>query len=256
MRTALIYRQCAPAAATPRRHRPPLGAAVAPPRRADQAARRADPGAICAPLTAICGVDLLFATDAQLAAYAGAAPLEVSSAERTRHRLNRGGDRQRNAILYRIAVTQARCSPQACASLERRTGEGKTRREAVRRSETLPRPSDLAHVGGMSRRTSGAAARSRDPCGLTPSRATRLCQRGGGGGGGGLGAPPPPRGGRVSWVGGGWAVPSAPPPRARNMRWMLNKEASGVRCRFRLNLGSSVGLVSRGRPAQGPLSAA
>lgn len=99
-----------------------------------------------APLTAICGVDLLtaaalagilgpgrrFATDAQLAAYAGAAPLEASSAGRTRHRLNRGGNRQRNAILYRIAVTQARCSPQARAYLARRTGEGKTRREAVR----------------------------------------------------------------------------------------------------------------------------
>jgi transposase len=98
------------------------------------------------PLTAICGVDLLtaaalagilgpgrrFATDAQLAAYAGAAPLEASSAGRTRHRLNRGGNRQLNAILYRIAVTQARCSPQARAYLERRTSEGKTRREAVR----------------------------------------------------------------------------------------------------------------------------
>ena len=54
------------------------------------------------------------------------------SAERTRHRLNRGGNRQINPILYRIAVTQARCSPQARAYLERRTGEGKTRREAVR----------------------------------------------------------------------------------------------------------------------------
>jgi len=99
-----------------------------------------------APLTTICGIDLLtaaalagilgpgrrFATDAQLAAYAGAAPLEASSAERTRHRLNRGGNRQLNAILYRIAVTQARCSPQARAYLARRTGEGKTKREARR----------------------------------------------------------------------------------------------------------------------------
>ncbi len=66
-----------------------------------------------APLATICGVDLLtagalagllgpgrrFASDAQLAAYAGVAPLEASSAEQVRHRLNRGGHRQRNAIL-------------------------------------------------------------------------------------------------------------------------------------------------------------
>ena len=99
-----------------------------------------------APLTAICGVGVLtagalagilgpgrrFASDAQLAAYAGVAPLEASSAERVRHRLNRTGNRRLNAILYRIALTQARRSPQARAYLARRTGEGKTKREAVR----------------------------------------------------------------------------------------------------------------------------
>jgi transposase len=100
----------------------------------------------CAPLTERCGVGLLtagalagilgpgrrFGSDAQLAAYAGVAPLEASSAERVRHRLNRTGNRRRNAILHRIALTQARCSPAARAYLERRVREGKTRREAVR----------------------------------------------------------------------------------------------------------------------------
>ena len=99
-----------------------------------------------APLATICGVDLLtaaalagilgpgrrFRSDAQLAAYAGVAPLEASSAERVRHRLNRGGNRRFNAILYRIALTQARCSPAARAYLARRVAEGKTKREAVR----------------------------------------------------------------------------------------------------------------------------
>ncbi|HET8631572.1 MAG TPA: transposase [Thermomicrobiales bacterium] len=99
-----------------------------------------------APLATICGVDLLtagalagllgpgrrFTSDAQLAAYAGVAPLEASSAERVRHRLNRGGNRHLNAILYRIALTQARCSPAAQAYLARRVSEGKTKREAVR----------------------------------------------------------------------------------------------------------------------------
>lgn len=99
-----------------------------------------------APLTRICGVSLLtagalagilgpghrFTSDAQLAVYAGAAPLEASSAGRVRHRLNRGGNRRLNAILYRIVLTQARHSPQARCYLDRRMGEGKTRSEAVR----------------------------------------------------------------------------------------------------------------------------
>ena len=99
-----------------------------------------------APLTRLCGISLLtagtlagilgpgnrFTTDAQLAAYAGVSPLEASSAGRTRHRLNRGGNRRLNAVLYRIALTQAHHWPAARAYLERRVSEGKTRREAHR----------------------------------------------------------------------------------------------------------------------------
>ncbi len=99
-----------------------------------------------APLTRLCGIDYLragaiaanlgpglrFSSDAQLAAYAGAAPLEASSAGMVRHRLNRGGNRRLNAILYGIVLTQCRSSEQAKAYLERRQREGKTRREAVR----------------------------------------------------------------------------------------------------------------------------
>lgn len=98
------------------------------------------------PLTQLCGVNLLtagvlagilgpgrrFKSDAALAAYAGAAPLEASSAGRVRHRLNRGGNRRLNAVLYRIALTQAHFSPAARAYLDRRVSEGKTRREATR----------------------------------------------------------------------------------------------------------------------------
>ena len=73
-----------------------------------------------------------FASEAQLAAYAGVAPLEASSAGATRHRLNRGGNRRLNAILYRIALTQARSSPDGKPYVERRMAEGKTRREAIR----------------------------------------------------------------------------------------------------------------------------
>jgi transposase len=98
------------------------------------------------PLTRLCGVNLLtagalagmlgpgprFSNDAELAAYAGAAPVETSSAGHVRHRLNRGGNRRLNAVLYRIALTQAHHLPEARAYLARRVGEGKTRREAHR----------------------------------------------------------------------------------------------------------------------------
>lgn len=99
-----------------------------------------------APLTRLCGVNLLtagvlagilgpgrrFKTEAELAAYAGVAPLETSSAGRVRHRLNRGGNRQLNAVIYRIALTQAHHMPEARTYLARRVSEGKTRREAHR----------------------------------------------------------------------------------------------------------------------------
>ena len=98
------------------------------------------------PLTEICGVELLtagalagilgpdrrFANEAQLAQHAGVAPLEVSSAGRVHHRLNRGGNRRLNSILHRIAVTQSCYSPQAQLYLARRQAEGKTGREARR----------------------------------------------------------------------------------------------------------------------------
>src|SRR2546423_4048087 len=43
-----------------------------------------------------------FASGSQFAAYTGTAPIEVASAERARHRLSRGGDRQLNAALHLV----------------------------------------------------------------------------------------------------------------------------------------------------------
>ena len=55
-----------------------------------------------------------------------------AQARTQRHRLDRGGNRQLNAALYRIAITQSRYHPAARANLERKQAEGKTRREAIR----------------------------------------------------------------------------------------------------------------------------
>ncbi len=90
-----------------------------------------------APLTAgalagVLGTGGAFTSEDQFASYAGVAPLEASSAGRVRHRLNRGGNRHLNAILYRIAVTQGRCYPPAQAYLARRQHGGKTLKEARR----------------------------------------------------------------------------------------------------------------------------
>jgi hypothetical protein len=56
----------------------------------------------------------------------------ASSGRRDRQRLNRGGDRQLNCALHRIAVTRARTCPSTRAYLDRKLAEGKTRPEAYR----------------------------------------------------------------------------------------------------------------------------
>jgi transposase len=62
----------------------------------------------------------------------GTAPLPVWSSNRVRHRLSRTGNRQLNAALHRIAVTQMRCHEEARSYLERRVAIGNTNREALR----------------------------------------------------------------------------------------------------------------------------
>lgn len=91
----------------------------------------------CGPLSAaklLCEIGPIgrFGSDAKLARHAGVAPLDASSGKRQRHRLDRGGNRQLNCALHRIAITQGRVHPPARAYLERKQTEGKSRREAIR----------------------------------------------------------------------------------------------------------------------------
>jgi transposase len=91
----------------------------------------------CGPLGAaklLCEIGPIerFGSDAQLARHAGVAPLEASSGKQRRHRLDRGGNRQLNCALHRIAITQGRVHAPARAYLERKQNEGKSRREAIR----------------------------------------------------------------------------------------------------------------------------
>jgi transposase len=71
-------------------------------------------------------------SEAALAALCGTAPVEASSGKTVRHRLNRGGDRQANHALWRIAMVRLTCDPATRAYAQRRRAEGKSTREIIR----------------------------------------------------------------------------------------------------------------------------
>lgn len=61
-----------------------------------------------------------FRSPGAFATHNGTAPIPASSGDNDRHRLNPGGNRQLNAALHRIALTQARCHQPARDLLRRR----------------------------------------------------------------------------------------------------------------------------------------
>jgi transposase len=71
-------------------------------------------------------------SEAAFAMLCGAAPLPASSGRTQRHRLNRGGDRQANAALYRIVLSRLRWDPRTRAYAERRTAEAMSKKEIIR----------------------------------------------------------------------------------------------------------------------------
>ena len=88
---------------------------------------------IAATLIAHAGDVRRFKDAAAFARFCGTAPIPCGSGQTAgRHRLHRGGNRQLNAALYRIAIVQQRHHPDAKAFLARKTREGKTPREARR----------------------------------------------------------------------------------------------------------------------------
>ncbi|WUD85539.1 transposase [Streptomyces sp. NBC_00503] len=72
------------------------------------------------------------ASEASFAALCGTSPVEASSGKTQRRRLNRGGDRQANAALYRIVLSRLHWDDRTRDYLQRRLTEGKTRREIIR----------------------------------------------------------------------------------------------------------------------------
>lgn len=71
-------------------------------------------------------------SEAAFAMLGGAAPIEASSGKVTRHRLNRGGDRQLNRALHTIVLSRLQHHPTTKTYAARRTAEGKSPREIKR----------------------------------------------------------------------------------------------------------------------------
>jgi transposase len=73
-----------------------------------------------------------FRSRAAFARHNGTAPVPVWSGNMVRHRLNRGGDRQLNVALHRIAVTQLQRAGPGREYVARRMAAGNTKTEAIR----------------------------------------------------------------------------------------------------------------------------
>lgn len=71
-------------------------------------------------------------SEAAFSMLCGASPVQASSGKTVRHRLNRGGNRLANAALYRIVLVRMRWDQRTQDYVERRTKEGKSKREIIR----------------------------------------------------------------------------------------------------------------------------
>jgi transposase len=125
-------------------------------------------------------------SEAAFAALCGVSPIPASSGKTTRHRLNRGGDRQANAALHRIALVRMAHEQRTRNYVAKKRAEGRSNKEILRclkraiardvfslitNPAPIPRVDDLRrlrHERGLSQT---AAARA---LGLWPARISDL----------------------------------------------------------------------------------
>lgn len=89
--------------------------------------------AVAADLITVAGTNPdRFERESGFAAACGVSPVDASSGKQIRHRLNRGGDRQANAALYRIVIVRLRYHQPTKDYMARRLAEGRTKREIIR----------------------------------------------------------------------------------------------------------------------------
>lgn len=73
-----------------------------------------------------------FPTAGHFASYNATAPIDASSGNKTRHRLNPRGNRKLNHVLHIAAVTQLRYPSEGRTYYDKKLAEGKTSKEAIR----------------------------------------------------------------------------------------------------------------------------
>ena len=71
-------------------------------------------------------------SEAAFAKLCGVCPIPASSGKTHRFRLNRGGNRQANAALYRVAIVRMRSHEPTLAYVRKRTKDGKSKSEIIR----------------------------------------------------------------------------------------------------------------------------
>lgn len=71
-------------------------------------------------------------SEAAFAKLCGVCPIPASSGQTRRFRLNRGGNRQANAALYRVAIVRMRSHEPTLAYVKKRTKYGKSKSEIIR----------------------------------------------------------------------------------------------------------------------------
>jgi transposase len=107
-------------------------------------------------------------SEAAFARLCGAAPIPVSSGRTDRHRLHRGGDRDANSALWRVALVRMRCHQPTKDYVDRRTTEGKTKTEIMRCLIGLHRPRSLRPSDRARRRLDPDCRPTPDPPGCAP----------------------------------------------------------------------------------------
>jgi transposase len=80
------------------------------------------------------------ANERALAALTGCSPIPASSGKVNRHRLNRGGDRQANSALWRIAIVRLGTDARTRAYVDKRISQGKSKTEGSPGTDVGPDP--------------------------------------------------------------------------------------------------------------------
>lgn len=85
-----------------------------------------------ATLLSVVGDPTRFPSEAKFASFAGVSPLEASSGNTRRHRVDLGGNRRVKGVLHTAAIAQISRRTEGRAYYERKLAQGFTRREALR----------------------------------------------------------------------------------------------------------------------------